>query len=122
MISYSFTLLISWVVISRALKWGGSHHFLTDSRQMVRSHITASLLSSANAPGSKLASPVESPKSSIVIGTRGSPLALAQAYETKKLLLQKFPNLSVDIQIFMTKVFSNDNDNNVIAIDVSCIM
>lgn len=30
------------------------------------------------------------------IGTRGSPLALAQAYETKKRLGEQFPELSAD--------------------------
>ena len=44
-----------------------------------------------------------------VIGTRGSPLALAQAYETKRLLGEYFPELrpegAVEIQKIMTKVF-----------------
>ena len=44
----------------------------------------------------------------ITIGTRGSPLALAQAYETKRLLGLHFPELSVEgaveIQKIMTKV------------------
>lgn len=44
------------------------------------------------------------------IGTRGSPLALAQAYETKRLLSLHFPELAVDgaiqIQKIMTKVSS----------------
>lgn len=48
----------------------------------------------------------EAPK--LVIGTRGSPLALAQAYETKRLLSDMFPELKDDdcIQIkkIMTKV------------------
>ena len=43
-----------------------------------------------------------------VIGTRGSPLALAQAYETKRLLGVHFPELreegAVEIQKIMTKV------------------
>lgn len=42
------------------------------------------------------------------IGTRGSPLALAQAYETKRLLGLHFPELAeegaVEIQKIMTKV------------------
>jgi porphobilinogen deaminase len=42
------------------------------------------------------------------IGTRASPLALAQAYETKRLLELKFPELSregaVVIKKIMTKV------------------
>lgn len=41
------------------------------------------------------------------IGTRGSPLALAQAYETKRLLSTKFPELSepgaIEIKKIMTK-------------------
>ena len=44
----------------------------------------------------------------VTIGTRGSPLALAQAYETKRLLGLHFPELAVDgaveIQKIMTKV------------------
>jgi hydroxymethylbilane synthase len=43
----------------------------------------------------------------ITIGTRGSPLALAQAYETKRLLGEKYPELAVEgaveIQKIMTK-------------------
>ena len=43
-----------------------------------------------------------------VIGTRGSPLALAQAYETKRLLGEHFPELrpegAVEIKKIMTKV------------------
>lgn len=35
-----------------------------------------------------------SDKAVIVIGTRGSPLALAQAYETRRRLIEAFPNLS----------------------------
>jgi hypothetical protein len=45
---------------------------------------------------------------SIRIGTRGSPLALAQAYETKRLLGLHFPELAVEgaieIRKIMTKV------------------
>lgn len=45
-----------------------------------------------------------------IIGTRGSPLALAQAYETKRLLGLKFPELAVEgaveIKKIMTKVCS----------------
>jgi hypothetical protein len=44
----------------------------------------------------------------ITIGTRGSPLALAQAYETKRLLGVHFPELrpdgAVEIKKIMTKV------------------
>lgn len=44
-----------------------------------------------------------------IIGTRGSPLALAQAYETKRLLGVNFPEFreegSVEIKKIMTKVF-----------------
>lgn len=32
----------------------------------------------------------------LTIGTRGSPLALAQAYETRRLLSEKFPELAVE--------------------------
>lgn len=39
-----------------------------------------------------------------VIGTRGSPLAQAQAYETKRLLEENFPQLEVDIKEIVTKV------------------
>lgn len=45
----------------------------------------------------------------ITIGTRGSPLALAQAYETKRLLGLHFPELlpegAVEIKKIMTKVW-----------------
>jgi hypothetical protein len=44
----------------------------------------------------------------VIIGTRGSPLALAQAYETKRLLGVHFPELvpdsAVEIKKIMTKV------------------
>ncbi len=44
----------------------------------------------------------------LTIGTRGSPLALAQAYETKRLLGASFAELSVEgaveIKKIMTKV------------------
>lgn len=45
-------------------------------------------------------------KAVIVIGTRGSPLALAQAYETQRRLIEQFPELSddgaIDIRIIQT--------------------
>lgn len=44
----------------------------------------------------------------VTIGTRGSPLALAQAYETKRLLGASFAELAVEgaveIKKIMTKV------------------
>ena len=47
----------------------------------------------------------------VTIGTRGSPLALAQAYETKRLLGVHFPELAVEgaveIKKIMTKVRLN---------------
>ena len=47
-------------------------------------------------------------KAVVTIGTRGSPLALAQAYETKRLLGLHFPELAIEgavkIQKIMTKV------------------
>jgi hypothetical protein len=47
-------------------------------------------------------------KAAIIIGTRGSPLALAQAYETQRLLRLNFPELqaegAVEIKKIMTKV------------------
>lgn len=52
----------------------------------------------------------------ITIGTRGSPLALAQAYETKRLLGLHFPELAVEgaveIQKIMTKVMRNEYMEN----------
>ena len=46
----------------------------------------------------------------ITIGTRGSPLALAQAYEVKRLLVLHNPRLAADgaieVKKIMTKVFS----------------
>ena len=48
----------------------------------------------------------------IRIGTRGSPLALAQAYETKRLLSLQFPELreesAIEIKKIMTKVSFKD--------------
>ena len=47
-------------------------------------------------------------KALVTIGTRGSPLALAQAYETQRLLRLNFPELqaegAVEIKKIMTKV------------------
>jgi porphobilinogen deaminase len=40
------------------------------------------------------------------IGTRGSPLALAQATETKNLIEKHFPDIEVKIQEIMTTVSS----------------
>lgn len=40
------------------------------------------------------------------IGTRGSPLALAQAYETKRLLAEKFPELAVEGAIEIKKIMT----------------
>ena len=52
----------------------------------------------------------------VTIGTRGSPLALAQAYETKRLLGSHFPELAVEgavaIQKIMTKVIYIYNSIN----------
>lgn len=47
---------------------------------------------------------MSSAKSMRVIGTRGSPLAQAQAHETKHLLEDKFPDMTVDIKEIITKV------------------
>ena len=59
-----------------------------------------------------LAVALKHPDGSIVrIGTRGSPLALAQAYETKALLEQHFEVLrrdgAISIHEIMTKVGNN---------------
>lgn len=43
-------------------------------------------------------------KRKFVIGTRGSPLAQAQAHETKRLLEQQFSELDIDIRDIVTKV------------------
>ncbi len=40
------------------------------------------------------------------IGTRGSPLALAQAYETKRLLSEKYPELAVEGAIEIKKIMT----------------
>lgn len=40
------------------------------------------------------------------IGTRGSPLALAQAYETKRLLSISFPELAIDGAIEIKKIMT----------------
>lgn len=41
-------------------------------------------------------SKTEAGRATIVIGTRGSPLALAQAYETRRRLIEAFPELDAD--------------------------
>ena len=43
----------------------------------------------------------------LTIGTRGSPLALAQASETKKLIEMHFPAVKVNIQEIMTTVWTS---------------
>lgn len=43
---------------------------------------------------------------SVVIGTRGSPLALAQAYETKRLLQSLFPELQGDDGVIIKKIMT----------------
>ena len=43
-------------------------------------------------------------KRKFVIGTRGSPLAQAQAHETKRLLEEQFSELDIDIRDIVTKV------------------
>ena len=52
----------------------------------------------------------------VTIGTRGSPLALAQAYETKRLLGVHFPELAVEgaveIKKIMTKVCNSSYSTN----------
>lgn len=48
----------------------------------------------------------------IRIGTRGSPLALAQAYETKRLLGHHFPELAVDGAIEVHKIMTKVSDPN----------
>lgn len=61
-----------------------------------------------NAPSRKSQSKLSMTSPIVTIGTRGSPLALAQAYETKKLLAASFPELAVEgaveIKKIMTKV------------------
>lgn len=63
----------------------------------------------SRSPPIKMALSMQSePKPLVTIGTRGSPLALAQAYETKRLLGLSFPELrgegAVEIKKIMTKV------------------
>ena len=59
-------------------------------------------VSEVQAPTAK----TRSDKAVIVIGTRGSPLALAQAYETKRRLIEAFPKLesegAIEIQVIHT--------------------
>jgi hypothetical protein len=51
------------------------------------------------------------PRPSLIIGTRGSPLALAQAHETKRLIERHFPKYkaegAIDIKTIMTTVQSS---------------
>lgn len=54
----------------------------------------------------KVAAKTRSENAVIVIGTRGSPLALAQAYETRRRLIEAFPDLAgdgaIEIQVIHT--------------------
>lgn len=69
-----------------------------DAFQMKRSRINQQRMSDLFMVGDAI----------VTIGTRGSPLALAQAYETKRLLGVHFPELAVEgaveIKKIMTKV------------------
>ena len=49
-------------------------------------------------------------KSMHIIGTRGSPLAQAQAHETKRLLEATFPHMEVDIREIVTKASLHTQD------------
>ena len=64
------------------------------------------LMISASASASSPPTPAK-PSAPLRIGTRGSPLALAQAYETKKRLRAKFPELtpedSIEIVVLKTQ-------------------
>lgn len=48
----------------------------------------------------------------VTIGTRGSPLALAQAYETKRLLGVHFPELAVEGAVEIKKIMTKVNDHS----------
>lgn len=45
---------------------------------------------------------MESKARKLIIGTRGSKLALVQTEEVKRLLLEAHPNLTIDVQIIKT--------------------
>jgi hydroxymethylbilane synthase len=47
----------------------------------------------------------------VTIGTRGSPLALAQAYETKRLLSVHFPELAVEGAVEIKKIMTKVNNH-----------
>ena len=48
----------------------------------------------------------------VTIGTRGSPLALAQAYETKRLLGVHFPELATDGAVEIKKIMTKVGTSN----------
>jgi hypothetical protein len=50
----------------------------------------------------------------VTIGTRGSPLALAQAYETKRLLGVHFPELAVEGAVEIKKIMTKVNNHTVV--------
>jgi hypothetical protein len=61
-------------------------------------------LSSALLSASSCSSLTHRPNNELIIGTRGSPLALAQARETKELFRAAFPELNITIKDIMTQV------------------
>lgn len=67
------------------------------------------------APTSQRMSPLFMVGDAIVtIGTRGSPLALAQAYETKRLLGVHFPELAVEGAVEIKKIMTKVNNHTVV--------
>lgn len=59
---------------------------------------------SSHKPMNLRANKADTIRHSFTIGTRGSPLALAQAEETKGILKSKFPNIEITIKEIVTKV------------------
>lgn len=62
------------------------------------------LLSASSCCGGAPSSLTHRPCNELIIGTRGSPLALAQARETKGLFEAAFPELNITIKEIMTQV------------------
>jgi hydroxymethylbilane synthase len=90
-------VVICWIVILLCLKVEGFRHGFASTSRKVR--CSRQLFSQVNGI-------VSSEVTNIRIGTRGSPLALAQAYETKRLLEEAFPMFKRDGTIEICKIMT----------------
>lgn len=96
MIMRAFSQLLTILLILVSLSRNDAYQHQA-ALQAYRESRSTSLMATATAGGAK---------PSLVIGTRGSPLALAQAHETKRLIEQQFPEYAregaIDIKKIMT--------------------